>query len=154
MTVGLKHAKFWTSGKGVLGKIPGKWDPMVSAIYWNDKYVTGGSSGKVYCWAGSTGNPTAAHAGPVDCLAVDTKGVLYSGCSKGSITTWKFSGGKLIQDKKVVDVSQFDNIDPGVLSLDFTKDQMLLCTRSSSIYELDIKGEEKPEPIMTSHCRG
>ena len=108
MTVGLKHAKLWTSGKGVLGKIPGKWDPMVSCIYWNDKLITGGSSGKVYAWAGNTGNPTAGHSGPVDCLAVDGRGVLYSGCSKGAISTWKFSGGKLVQEKVVINVSKFD----------------------------------------------
>lgn len=97
ITVGLKHAKFWTSGKGVLGKIPGKWDPMVSAICWNDKFVTGGASGRLYSWAGTTGNPAQGHSGPVDCLAVDTRGILYSGCSKGVISSWKFSGGKLVQ---------------------------------------------------------
>lgn len=134
MTVGLKHAKFWTEGKGVLGKVPGKWDPMVSCVYWNDKFVTGGCSGNVYLWAGSTGNPFRGHEGQVDCLAVDLKGNLYSGCSKGNVVLWKFSGGKLVQDKKLYDVSTFDKVDPGVLSMEFTKENLLLCTRSSSIY--------------------
>ena len=39
--------------------------------------------------------------------------------------------------------------------MDFSKNLLLICTRSSSIYELDLKGDsEKPEPIMTSHCKG
>lgn len=135
MTVGLKHAKFWNQGKGVLGKIPGKWDPMVSCVYWNDKFVTGGSSGNVYVWAGNTGNPSKGHEGAVDCLAIDSKGTLYSGCYKGIVMTWKFTGGKLAADKKICDVSKFDQVDPGVLSLDFFKERILLCTRSSSIYE-------------------
>lgn len=155
MTVGLKHVKMWTSGKGVLGKIPGKWDPMVSAIYWNDKYITGGSSGKIYAWAGNSGNPSVGHDGPVDCLAIDSRGVLYSGCSKGMISTWKFTGGKLVQDKKLMDMRKYDQIDPGVLSLDFYKNNILVCTRSSSIYEIDQNDREgEIEPILTSHCRG
>jgi hypothetical protein len=61
MTVGLKHAKLWTGGKGILGKITGKWDPMVSCVYWSGKFVTGGSSGNVYVWGGNTGIPTKGH---------------------------------------------------------------------------------------------
>lgn len=108
MTVGLKHAKLWNQGKGQMGKLSGKWDPMVSCIYWNGKYVTGGSSGSLYAWGGNIGNPTKGHQGPVDCLAIDEKGNLYSGCSKGTIVTWKFSGGKLVMDKKICEVSKFD----------------------------------------------
>ena len=81
---------------------------MVSCFYWNDKFITGGSSGNVYVWAGNTGHPTRGHDGPVDSLAADNKGILYSGCSKGMITTWKFSGGKLVQDRKLFDVGKFD----------------------------------------------
>lgn len=83
--------------------------------------MTGGCSGNVYTWAGNTGNPTKGHEGPVDCLAIDGKGILYSGCSKGIIMTWKFTGGKLVADKKICDVSKFDEIDPGILSIDFLK---------------------------------
>jgi hypothetical protein len=46
MTVGFKHVKLWklwTNNKGVMCKIAGKWDPMVSIVSWNDKYVSGGS---------------------------------------------------------------------------------------------------------------
>ncbi len=60
ITVGLKHVKFWSGPKGTLGKIAGKWDPMVSAIWWNNNYVTGGSSGNIYLWSGSNGTPTKA----------------------------------------------------------------------------------------------
>jgi len=61
MTVGLKHVKIWTEDKGTLCKIPGKWDPMVSCIYWNDKYISGGSSGNVYLWSGSNGVASKSH---------------------------------------------------------------------------------------------
>ena len=43
MTVGFKHVKLWTNNKGVMCKIAGKWDPMVSVVSWNDKYVSGRS---------------------------------------------------------------------------------------------------------------
>lgn len=61
MTVGLKHIKFWNEGKGSMGKIPGKWDPMLSTVYWNDKYVSGGASGSIYLWNGNNGVATKGH---------------------------------------------------------------------------------------------
>ena len=74
----------------------------------------------------------------MDCLAIDLRGNLYSGCSKGVVVLWKFAGGKLVQDKKLYDVASFDHVDPGVLSMDFTKDNLLLCTRSSSVHEIQL----------------
>lgn len=53
MTVGFKHVKLWTNNKGVMCKVPGAWDPMVSIVFWNDKYVSGGMSGKIYLWTGT-----------------------------------------------------------------------------------------------------
>jgi hypothetical protein len=52
------------------------------------------------------------------------------------IIAWKVSGGKLVQDRKVMDVSKFDKIDSGVLSLDFSNDNILIGTNSSSIFEV------------------
>lgn len=138
-----------------MGKIPGKWDPMVSVVYWNDKFVTGGASGSLYVWSGNTGNPNKAHEGTVDALGVDLKGNLYSGCSKGQIIQWKFTGGKLIVDRRLYDMSKIDSVDSGVLSFDFYKDNMLVCSNSSSIYQLPINGKaEDTEPLMTSHYKG
>lgn len=134
MTIGMKHVKMWTEGKGTMLKINGKWDPMLSVIFWNDKFVTGGSAGSVYLWGGGAGNPTKGHEGTVDSLAVDLKGNLLSGCSKGIIKLWKVSAGKLVADKTLFDVSKFDMVDAGILSMDFFKDQLLICTNSSSIY--------------------
>lgn len=71
MTVGLKHVKLWDGGKGTMCKVPGKWDPMVNVVYWNDKFVSGGSAGGVYLWTGGTSVMTKGHEGRVDCLAVD-----------------------------------------------------------------------------------
>ena len=88
-------------------KLTGKWEPMVSAVSWNDKYVSGGVSGNVYLWAGGAGNPVKASEGSIDCLAVDPKGILYSGCSKGVIKSWRFSAGKLVVDKIVSEVGSF-----------------------------------------------
>lgn len=69
--------------------------------------------------------------------------------------TWKFTGGKLAADKKVCDASKFDQIDPGVLSLDFFKERILLCTRSSSVYEFgNNQKNPTPEAITTGHCKG
>jgi len=82
-----------------MGKITGnggKWDPMLSAICWDGKYVTGGTSGAVYLWNGGSGIPTISHKGKVDCFAIDLSGILYSGDSKGKILSWKLSGGKLV----------------------------------------------------------
>ena len=79
-----------------MGKIPGKWDPMNTAIWSNTNYVTGGSSGNIYLWSGTNGSPTKAGDGAINSLAIDTKGSLYSGCSKGKITIWKISGGRLV----------------------------------------------------------
>ncbi len=46
-------------------------------------------------------------------------------------------------------------MNPGVLSIDFNKDNLLLCTRSSSIYEFSV-GEKNPtpEPLLTGHWKG
>ena len=79
MTVGMKHVKMWTGGKGVMCKIPGKWDPMLSVVCSNGKYVSGGASGSVYLWSSNTGAATKGHTGKVNSLAVDKKGNLYSG---------------------------------------------------------------------------
>lgn len=70
----------------------------------------------------------------MDCVSVDSKGNLYSGCSKGMIISWKVSGGKLAQDRKVLDVSKIDKIDCGILSMDFNQDKLLFGTNSSSIF--------------------
>ena len=106
MTVGYKHATLWTKEKGTKCKIPSsKWDPMMSVVYWNDKFVSGGSEGVLYLWTGSDASATkGAHAGRVDSLRVDDKGVLFSGCSKGIINKWKYSGGKLVLDTKILDM--------------------------------------------------
>lgn len=72
MTVGLKHVKMWNGQKGTMCKVPGKWDPMVSVVYWNSKFVSGGSKGDIYLWSGSTGIQCKGHEGRVDCLAVNT----------------------------------------------------------------------------------
>jgi len=58
MTVGHKHVKLWNQGKGTMQKINGKWDPMISVVYWNDKYISGSSGGSVYLWGGGAGQPT------------------------------------------------------------------------------------------------
>ena len=93
---------------------------MASAIYWNDIFVTGGSSGKIYSWVGVTGCPTQAHFGSVDCLSIDLKGVLYSGCSKGLIVSWKLRGGTIVKDRILFEIDKFDKMDSGVLSMDFS----------------------------------
>ena len=136
MTVGFKHVKLWNANKGTMCKVPGKWDPMVSVVFWNDKFVSGGSAGNLYLWSGSTAVLTKGHDGRVDCLSVDRDGTLFSGCSKGMIIKWKYSGGRIMQDQKIVNMAEIDNLSPGVLSLDFSPDNYLVCTNSSSIYEL------------------
>ncbi len=136
MTVGLKHVKLWMNNKGMMCKVPGKWDPMVSVVCWNDKYVSGGIQGTLYLWSGTTSISTKAHEGSVDCLSVDQNGTLFSGCSKGVINKWKYSGGKLVLDQKVLNMEEIDKFSPGVLSLDFSPDNYLICTNSSSIYEV------------------
>ena len=120
MTVGLKHVKLWNANKGKMCKVPGKWDPMVSVVYWNDKFVSGGSTGTVYLWSGTNSTGSKAHEGRVDCLSVDENKNLFSGCSKGMVIKWKYSGGKLIQDQKILNLAEIDNLSPGILSLDFS----------------------------------
>lgn len=115
-------------------KIPGKWDPMVNVVCWNDKFVSGGSNGNVYLWSGSNGLASKGHEGRVDCLSVDIKNNLYTGCSKGIVIKWKYSGGKLVVDQKVLNMNDIDKFDPGILSIDFSPDNFLICTNSSSIY--------------------
>ncbi len=44
-----------------MGKIAGKWDPMVSVACWDGKFVTGGSAGSIYLWNGGSGSPTKGH---------------------------------------------------------------------------------------------
>ncbi len=85
-----------------MGKISGnggKWDPMLSAVCWDNKYVTGGTSGAIYLWNGGNGIPSAGHKSRVDCFGVDHSGNLYSGDSQGRVLSWKLSGGKLISEK-------------------------------------------------------
>lgn len=71
MTVGFKHVKLWNKEKGVMCKLPGKWNPMVSVVCWNQKFVSGGSEGGVYLWSGTSGALSKGHEGRVDCLRVD-----------------------------------------------------------------------------------
>lgn len=86
---------------------------------------------------------------------MDQKGNLFSGCSKGAIKQWRINAGKLVADRTVCEVSSFDKLGPGVLSIDFFKDQMLICTSSSSIYEFPVAEKSPaPEPILTAHCKG
>ena len=73
MTVGLKHIKLWDGQRGKMCKVPGKWDPMVSVVYWNGKFVSGGYSGSLYLWSGTTGVHSKGHEGRVDCLSVDSQ---------------------------------------------------------------------------------
>jgi hypothetical protein len=85
-----------------MGKISGnggKWDPMLSAIYWNNKFITGGTSGTVYLWNGANGTPCVGHKSRVDCFGIDHSGNLYSGDSQGKILSWKLSGGKLVMER-------------------------------------------------------
>ena len=145
MTCGFKHVKLWTKNKGTMCKVPGKWDPMVNIVYWNNKFVSGGSSGSIYLWSGTTGIASKGHEGRVDCLSVDSQDNLYSGCSAGLILKWKYSGGKLIPDQKIAHMSEIDKFSPGVLSLDFSPQNYLVCTNSSSIYEIP-----KNEPVSES----
>lgn len=137
-----------------MGKISGsnKWDPMLSAVCWNEKFVTGGVSGAIYLWNGTSGIASKQHKGRVDCLAVDQNGILYSGDSNGRLLSWKLSGGKLVCDKDIFDASKIDNLDPGILSIDFSPDKkILICTNSSSIYEIE---GQKTLNIMKSHHDG
>jgi WD40 repeat protein len=85
-------------------------------------------------WTGTTSVSTKGHEGRVDSLRVDPKGVLYSGCSAGIINKWKYSGGKLVLDQKVINMAEIDKFSPGILSMDFSPDNILICTNSSSIY--------------------
>lgn len=63
-----------------MASIPGKKvDPMLCAIYWNGKYVTGGLSGGIYLWNGTTATLCQGHKKKVDCLAIDQSGNLFSG---------------------------------------------------------------------------
>jgi len=64
-----------------MGKISGssKWDPMMCAVFWKDKFVTGGMSGVVYLWNGNAGSGTTEHKQKVDCFSTDQSGNLYSG---------------------------------------------------------------------------
>lgn len=84
-----------------MGKISGssKWDPMLSAVCWNDKFITGAVSGAVYLWSGNSGVPTMYHKHKVDCFAVDQAGNLYSGDAEGKILSWKILNGKLSCEK-------------------------------------------------------
>jgi WD40 repeat protein len=129
-------------------KVAGKWDPMVSVVYWNDRFVSGGSEGVLYLWTGSNSVTTKGHEGRVDCLRVDSSGVLYSGCSLGVVNRWKYSGGKIVLDQKVLSMKEIDKYSPGVLSLDFSADCYLVCTNSSSIYEIDKNAKNKVNVIM------
>ena len=151
MTVGLKHVKLWDGQRGKMCKVPGKWDPMVSVAYWNGKFVSGGYSGSLYLWSGTTGIVSKGHEGRVDCLSVDQEN-LYSGCSHGQVIKWKYSGGKLVQDQKVFNMSEIDTFSPGVLSLDFSPENYLVCTNSSSIYEIPKNSSaSNGRIIMQSH---
>lgn len=68
---------------------------------------------------------------------------------------WKAAGGKLSMERKICDTSKFDIVDGGVLSMDFYKDNMLLCTNSSSIYMLALKEKnDSITTIMESHYKG
>ena len=88
----------------------------------------------LYLWTGTSSITTKGHAGRIDCLRVDQNGSLYSGCSAGVINKWKYSGGKIVLDQKIFDMNKIDNCSPGVLSLDFSPENILVCANSSSIY--------------------
>jgi hypothetical protein len=95
MTVGLKHVKLWMNNKGMMCKVPGKWDPMVSVVCWNDKYVSGGIQGTLYLWSGTTSISTKAHEGSVDCLSVDQNWNSLFRMLKGSDKQMEIFWGKI-----------------------------------------------------------
>lgn len=122
-TVGLDHIKFWTEGKGVMGKINGgKWDPMFCVAQSDGKYFSGGLSGAIYLWAGGNGTRVEAHKkGKVHTLLVDSKKNLYSGGDDGIIIYWKVQANALVKQGEVINMSALSSLMPGVLSLDLNK---------------------------------
>ena len=88
MTCGVTEARFWHGRKGSLGKLPGKWDPMVSCFYHNKNYVSGSSKGNIYVWTGgSASKPNNAHKGKVQCFGC-MDNMLLSGGDDGVIYSW------------------------------------------------------------------
>jgi microtubule-associated protein-like 6 len=155
--VGLDHIKFWADGKGSMGKLTGKWDPMFCVTQIDGKYISGGGSGAIYTWGGGSGTKIEAHKnGKVHALLVDSKKNLYSGGDDGSIIYWKASGNSLTKQVEIVNMGKLSSLLPGVLSLDINKseDRLLVCTKGSEIFEVNLKKPMEENCLMKSHFAG
>ena len=89
VTCGNDHVKFWTNGKGKLGKIEGKTEGMFCCASSRGAYITGDGSGGLYNWTGNVSSPKiSGHGGKVQCLVVNGD-YLYSGGDDGRILAWR-----------------------------------------------------------------
>lgn len=122
-TTGLDHIKFWNKSKAVMGKVPGKWDPMLSVAVCDKKYISGSASGALYVWTGGAGTRVEAHKknSKVHTIFVDSKKNVYSGADDGIVMCWKMQGGQLSKQAEVVDMGKISKFPPGILSIDINK---------------------------------
>lgn len=89
-------------------------------------------------------------------MLFDSRKVLYSGGDDGSIISWKIQGGHLNKQAEIINMASLSSLEPGVLSLDLNKqeDRMLVCTKGSEIFEVNLKKPTEEHCLMKSHFAG
>ena len=96
MTCGNTEVRFWNKNKGRMGKLTGKWEPMYSALYIKNCYITGSGSGNIFVWVGNAaGKGIKAHQGKIHCFQQYHDGFL-SGGDDGFIKLWNLKGGTVV----------------------------------------------------------
>ena len=157
-TVGNDHVKFWTEAKGTMGKVPGKWEPMCSIAYLDgSKYVSGGSSGNIFFWNGGAAARIEAHKGKAHTIQFHSKSKsVFTGGEDGKIISWKYSGNQLSKQAEVADLGSVSPLSPGILSIDIhpKEDRLLICTKSSEIYEFPTAKFQDNRCVMKAHFAG
>lgn len=140
-----------------MGKVPGKWESMYSVAFLDGiKYVSGGSSGGLFLWSGGKASKIEAHKGKVHSIKVMNGKSVYTGAEDGKIISWKFNGKELSKVGEIADIGKVAPLSPGVLSIDIhpTMDRMLVCTKSSEIYEFPTNKFGENKCLMKSHFAG
>jgi len=168
VTVGMRHIKFWSIGGNNLNFVRGKWnsyipEPLLCAIFCFQQQVcfTGGISGKIYTWQGSTVSSVTEHYqdSPVRIL-FENKNNLYSGCDGGIIKMWNYNGKLQAQGSEIFNAKdQLKSLDRtigcGIRSIDIKSDGgLLVATRGSTIFEVEVAEQSQSNIVMEGHSNG
>ena len=163
VTVGTRHIKFWSMKGGILNFKRGIWknqdnpEPLMSCVFCFAQKVcfTGGASGKIYTWSSNSAvGSIDAHSNSIRVL-LEHKNSLYSGGDDGIVKMWSYTSKLQKQADDLFAVGSENGQPQGIRSLDLKSDgTLLVATRSSTIYEVEVGEHTNSVAILEGHYNG